>query len=271
MKKLAWVIAILAILLPVNGAADEKSDYQILSEYSNILAEATRCVPKMEFINKALSVYQWIDAKFPTPVNEAFRGTHSAAIEAGKTSSAREPKYSSCQELLTEWNKIDWPPLDASKVNQKDIDKLLDILAPWQCYEKRDKIDGRLTLLCSNNSLSALPTNKGREVGSVVIKCQDNQTSAGIFWPNFLGTQDTIIVETKVDDKPIDKTKWEMGIGGESVFRQNPIKWIKSLRGAKSLIVRLKPYNRPAQELEFDIDGIDSVIDEISEACKWKK
>jgi len=56
---------------------------------------------------------------------------------------------------------------------------------------------------------------------------------------------------------------------GEGLLLPKPEKWVKSLAGEELLHVQFLAYRIGPQEVHFELDGIDAVVDDIREACDW--
>jgi type VI secretion system protein VasI len=64
-------------------------------------------------------------------------------------------------------------------------------------------------------------------------------------------------------DASDDKTAAGVWGGGRA------IPFIKSLLGRKRLVMRVTPYEMGAREMEFNIAGLDQVVEPLRTACKW--
>lgn len=102
------------------------------------------------------------------------------------------------------------------------------------------------------------------------LSCQENSTRALIAWEVFLGSQDTVKVQYRIDKKPAKTESWPMATDNKSTFAPRDIAFAKSLRGAKSLIARVNTYSQGRRTAEFDLTGVDEVLDELAATCNWK-
>lgn len=141
----------------------------------------------------------------------------------------------------------------------------------WLVVQKESKLDNNKSIYIKKWSSNTLPNNLGKqENGYLIIRCSDNKTEVLVHYPEYIGINNTE-VRYKIDDNKINKENWIASTGGDSVFSKKPIKLLKSMAGGKSFIIQLDTYKNGAQELEFDIAGIDENIDKIAEYCKWQK
>lgn len=141
----------------------------------------------------------------------------------------------------------------------------------WYFNEKETKLDGKKNIYYAKQSVDTLPNAIGnQEHGALIIRCVDNQTEAYIVWPSFIGLSEQQ-VKYKVDDNKINTETWSLSTDGCGAFASKPIKFLNSLKGAKTLIIQLDSYKQGQGELEFDLSGIDNYIDKIAECCHWNK
>lgn len=266
MKKSVWVILILVLLYPTVVTADEKQDFEQLLKYAQVVGEGFLCVPEEERLSKIKLIGVWIKNINPR-TDDMYIDLFDNGFRFYSRKFRANPDVQSCEQALENWNKIEWPDVNilagedegsASKSN-------------WHFDEVKSKMGDRASVSCVLPSSDTISVGKEDRHGLLVIRCMDNETDVILSWPNYLGRGNDHTVESKVDDKPIVKQKWIESTNGEAVFMPSPIKWLRTLKDARHLIVRLKPYQRGYEELEFDLNGIDDVIGRISEACKWKK
>lgn len=102
------------------------------------------------------------------------------------------------------------------------------------------------------------------------LSCQENSTRTIILWESFLGSRDTVKVQYRIDKKPAKTESWPMATDNKSTFAPRDIAFAKSLRGAKSLIARVDTYSQGRKTVEFDLTGVDEVLDELAATCNWK-
>lgn len=102
------------------------------------------------------------------------------------------------------------------------------------------------------------------------LSCSENSTRAIIFWESFLGSKDTVKVQYRIDKKPAKIESWPMATDNKSTFAPRDIAFAKSLRGAKTLVARVSTYSQGTRTVEFDLTGVDKVVDELAATCNWK-
>jgi len=74
--------------------------------------------------------------------------------------------------------------------------------------------------------------------------------------------------EYKIDNQPIRKENWQ--VLNTVTFISAPITFLKSLIGAKKLIVRGYPIDGPSVEMSFNIERIENVFPIIQNECGWR-
>ena len=138
--------------------------------------------------------------------------------------------------------------------------------------DRESKIDGSRfvgILLFADDQLT---TSAGRKVTpSLMIRCNDNVTSAFVDVPGFFVTGGVAVAYRLDKDRPISQTwlssdnhssvgLWEGGLA---------IPFVKSLLGREEFVFRFKPHNKANAEMTFALAGLDKAIEPIRAACKW--
>lgn len=157
---------------------------------------------------------------------------------------------------------------DSVKINEKLESSGID---GWNVQENRSKLDDKINISYIKESSNTLPNAIGRmETGSLIVRCSENSTEVYIIWPAFIGLRGNS-VQYKIGNGNIIKENWITSTDGKAVFANKPIQLLKKLKDNKDFIIKLSPHGRNYEELEFDINGIDTVVDNISKYCNWKK
>lgn len=276
---LSVFISILIISITNYSIAAEitKSDYEQFKNYINILAKCLDCknngISEDEYNTNLYKVTVWMEKTFPMLPTEKRNELIKMGYNYLSVLNAMNPDRENCTQLIDTWNKTKWPDIKIDEMNEKSNINVKDDRETnnWICKKSYAKIDNRASVSCFNFSTDKIEIGGSQKSAVLVIRCKDNSTEAFIGWPRYLGRGISHKVETKVDNKSIEKREWNSSTDGEAVFREKPINWIKSLKDGKKIIVRLKPYSSGYEELEFNIIGINDVIEQVSEICKWKK
>lgn len=108
---------------------------------------------------------------------------------------------------------------------------------------------------------------------ALVIRCLNNKTEMFLnigdsFFP-FM--DDTQKIGIKIDEEKAYFEKANQSADAKAVFFYKPINFLKKLKDKSKVIFRYKPINKTDQNATFEIKGINQIVDEMSETCKWPK
>lgn len=130
----------------------------------------------------------------------------------------------------------------------------------------------------NKNVYFAIPANEEaarlEKSAALFVRCLNNQTEMFIntgrdFFP--FGGGDYVKIGIKIDDEKPYYEKFTKSSSSSAAFFQKPINFLKNLKGKSKIILRYQPYGENEKNATFEIKGINQVIDEISETCKWPK
>jgi len=146
----------------------------------------------------------------------------------------------------------------------------------WEIFQQRSPLTGAGTLGAAVDSSNELSNTLGYPArASFVVRCGDGNLSVFVNWPqvvkydgqNFAGQIKTFAV-WRIDDGTIEGNLWDidttMTAAGE-FKNKNALKFLKSILGARKLVVRLT--GRQTQDAEFDLTGIGKVAADVIAAC----
>lgn len=132
-----------------------------------------------------------------------------------------------------------------------------------------------VTLLSSSNEIvqGRFSLGGGDNIG-LVIRCSENTTALYFHFPNqhMADIQGYGRVDYRIDKKKASRLNMSdstdskaLGLwrGGKS------IPFIKKLFGAKNLLIRYTPYSESPNEVNFNINGLEDVIEPLRKACNW--
>lgn len=148
-------------------------------------------------------------------------------------------------------------------------------LAHWDVRYGRSQIDDSRTVQITTRSLRTHANRYGQQRPLILtIVCRENKTNAHIsFAEHFMSDiQGGGKVTYRVDAKPAKNRNFResndhsvLGLWGGG----SSIPWLRELFGAEKLIVRATPFSESAVEGEFNISGLEEVINPLREACNW--
>jgi hypothetical protein len=137
----------------------------------------------------------------------------------------------------------------------------------WQITDKTSELDGKRTYIAvvqSNEAIANIIDSE--EKASFGAVCDKNGFTALVHWPDFVSKaydEYSVPIAWKVDDKPVVKARWDATDQSVSLSGQKAMKWLIGLKDAKKLVVSV-PDKHGGQEVAFDLDGIDRVLDQVS-------
>lgn len=199
---------------------------------------------------------------------------------------ALENKISECSKITDNDKRLECYDSIYSEINKKNDDtkitaedkpkeedkdgNIAEALG-WIKNEDESKLDNSKTLMYDRFSSNMLSNSYGKEgPAALVVRCKNNQTESYIAWNSYLGIE-PVKVSYRIDTDPIKRVTCDISSDHTAFFIRKPIAFLKELIGKKELIVQVRPYQSGPQEAEFSLEGIDKVVQDISEACKWNK
>ncbi|EAO9733397.1 hypothetical protein BRR58_17625 [Salmonella enterica] len=145
----------------------------------------------------------------------------------------------------------------------------VDKFGPWIAKSETNKMTDQTDFAAINTSTDTYSKAGSTRETSLVLRCTDNKTEAYLSFSDYMGSDDPGITMRLDDGKPVKRT-WGGGEGGDAAFVPQPIGFIKELAKYKKVIFGFEPYGTTMQIVEFDLSEIDKVIENLSQACKWK-
>lgn len=103
----------------------------------------------------------------------------------------------------------------------------------------------------------------------LILRCQDNKTDVIIDWDTFLGIESVKVTE-RIDKEKVQTTDWSISTDNKATFRRQPIKFIKRMLNKEKLLVQVVPYGENPVTTEFNIHGLENIIEPLQKMCNWK-
>ncbi len=107
----------------------------------------------------------------------------------------------------------------------------------------------------------------------LTIRCRDNTTSAivdtGMHMADIQGYGK---IGYRVDDQKARSVYGGQSTDNEALglwYGSKAIPFAKSLFGGEKLIIQVTPYGQNQKTLRFDIEGLETKIEQLREACHW--
>lgn len=113
-------------------------------------------------------------------------------------------------------------------------------------------------------------TNSSGEGIVFAIRCRDAETSAIAVWGDYMGSDDYVSVDTRIDDGPVESDLWGMSDTNNAAFYQgDAIALVRQLIDGDRLVIRAIPFGESAITAVFDLAGLDNALVNVREACGW--
>lgn len=138
----------------------------------------------------------------------------------------------------------------------------------WDERKSISPMDDSPTVVLSLESSDRIGSGFKSERPTLVIRCQENQTTAYINWQTFISVTDTEIT-TRIDSDLAQSSLWSVSSNYKATLSPKSIPFIKSMLNKESLIVRVTPFNDNSYTVKFDITGLDNAIKPVRETCGW--
>lgn len=143
-------------------------------------------------------------------------------------------------------------------------------LSNWRTTYDTSKIDDSKNVYISTEAINPIKGKFGRDVTPQLwIRCMENKTEAFVTMYMFISTQDVSVIH-RIDSNKAITTKWSTSTDHKAIFSKNNIKFIKSLFNHDNLLIRVTPYGESPRDIEFNISGLEDIIEPLQKACGWK-
>ncbi len=145
----------------------------------------------------------------------------------------------------------------------------LESVGAWSTKTETNKMTDETDYVALNTSSDKYSKDGSSRDTTLVLRCSSNKTEAFLSFDDFMGSRDPAITMRLDGGKPTKKT-WGGGEGGDAAFAPQSIQFIKELSKHKKAIFGFEPYGTTMQIVEFDLTGIDKVVEKLASSCKWK-
>ena len=106
-----------------------------------------------------------------------------------------------------------------------------------------------------------------------VVRCKDGQTDMFIGLNQFLTTDATVSVTTRVDSDQAQEMSWANSTDQQSTFLlpgdRDVTSFVRALFPHTTFAARLTPYNDNVRTAIFDITGMEAATSNVANACSW--
>jgi hypothetical protein len=189
--------------------------------------------------------------------------------ENGELADAQAAAERDIQALATEWADPRYPDIDyATLAFQALAQQNSTISGWWGIRESKAEIDDSPTVHAFNVSA----TEGAFFEPHLAVICQEGETKL-LFQPGDILVDDggTVRTEIRIDEEPPRSTSWSATTHGKSagLFGKDAVEFLKDLKGAQTLYVRLTERYGERHDAKFILAGFEDVIASAAEACEW--
>jgi len=139
----------------------------------------------------------------------------------------------------------------------------------WITKSETNKMTDQTDFVAINTSPDIYNKAGSSRETSLVLRCSENKTEVYLSFSDYMGSDSPRVTIRLDGGKPVKKA-WGGGEGGDAAFAPQPIQFIKELAKHKKVIFGFEPYGTTMQVVEFDLSETDKVMENLSQACKWK-
>ena len=143
----------------------------------------------------------------------------------------------------------------------------------WDLSQRKDELTGdvsQMAMLTATSGESSL----GKPIRAVA-RCKNGTTDFYILWGDYLGNDDRVSVQTKVDDGAIEDASWGNSTTNDTTFFPDggtigkPVDFLKGMFGHDKLVTRTTPYSATVLTAVFTITGVENAVSDLRKACGW--
>lgn len=142
----------------------------------------------------------------------------------------------------------------------------------WHRSSEKDEFNGNNNLYFINRSSDSFRGHFNTKHYPVIhVRCKDNITEVAIDFDTTMTCSGSMQVGIKIDDQEPYYEKWNAATNCEALFAPQPIKLLKKIKDHKKMMIKFIPFQKSDINASFDLLGIQDVVVETSQACKWPK
>ena len=143
----------------------------------------------------------------------------------------------------------------------------------WHIHKNTSEMDDSKTIQMSLRADNSVNVWLDKKTPTLKIRCRENKTDIILdAKTNFHvehGLYNKSTVRIRIDDAPAFKQTWGQSTDGEALFARKPIALGKKLYTGKKLRVEFTPFNAAPVTANFNFDGIDEYLPQVSGTCGW--
>lgn len=140
----------------------------------------------------------------------------------------------------------------------------------WYRSAEKDEFNGNNNLYFVNRSSDYFIGHfDSKHFPKLHVQCKDNKTDVIIDFDTTMTCFGSMKIGIKIDGQEPYFEKWDAATNCQALFAPQPIKLLKKLKEHKKLMVKFTPFQKGDINANFDLLGIEDVVTETSQACKW--
>ena len=194
------------------------------------------------------------------------RGVAALAISA-QALALENKDYAKCAAKIGDLSRLEcFDNLAKTKSLVKETKRLVVRgVGYWLIRHETNPIDDSKTV-----ELTLFPKEtpvRAKDIVSLVARCKSNKTEVYISWNDYLGRNSDVL--TRIGKNKAKTERWSLSTDSQATFNNNPIKLLKDMMEADSLIAQITPYNDNPKTVVFNTIGLVNAIKPLQEVCGW--
>lgn len=143
----------------------------------------------------------------------------------------------------------------------------------WSGQTIRSQMDGSVGYHAEREADAPIEAWLARPTPRLAIRCRENKTDVYVHTQTAaqpeLGLYDRARVRLRFDDGTPQRQVWTESTDDAALFAPNPIALARRIANAKSLRFEFTPFNAPPAIVTFSLDGAETRILRVADACGW--
>jgi invasion protein IalB len=131
-------------------------------------------------------------------------------------------------------------------------------------------VNGEWTVSASTNQIDNTPEvvlqKSGSDDSSLTIRCAERKTEVYV---DTGGVVDSGSVRIRLDQSAPMSQEWSRSTDYKALFAPDAIAFSRKLRQAKTFLFEFTPFQERPRDISFDLSGLDSRLQRISDSCNW--
>lgn len=156
---------------------------------------------------------------------------------------------------------------------QKELEEKKRLAKSWAVIRGKSDMDDSKTIYVGKEADYTVDAWLKEVRPLLTARCYENKTSLimklGASFDSVYGKYNKVNVEIRLDDDKAYSEHWTESTDGDAIFAPRPIPLLKKLTKARTLKLRLTPFNSTPVVIAFDVRGLESHLPEVASTCGW--